>query len=250
MPRLFSTPGKVWKLKKSIYGLKQNPYNYFLYMKGKLEKLGFAQSTSDPCLFISPIVICLIYVDNALLVYRDQQAVDNLATNMRNKQMLFQVESDVASYLEVLIDQRPNIFIIMKQECLTKRVAEALFLNNNSMAATIVRTPATTYLPIDEEGEPGIGIYNYTSVAGVLNYLQGRSRIHITFAVFQVALYVDAPKRSHGLTRERIGRYLKGTLDKGLITRPAPLDGQTFSTDLFIDVALTCGLGTEQGTNP
>ena len=37
MPRLFSTPGKVWKLKKSIYGLKQSPRIYFLHMKGKLK---------------------------------------------------------------------------------------------------------------------------------------------------------------------------------------------------------------------
>ena len=71
MPRLFSTPEKIWKLKKSIYGLKQSSCNYFLHMKGKLEKLGFAQSTSDPRLFISLTVICLIYVDNVLLVYQD-----------------------------------------------------------------------------------------------------------------------------------------------------------------------------------
>ena len=83
-------------------------------MKGKLEKLGFAQSISDPCLFISPSVICLIYVDTALLVYRGQQAVDKLATDMRNKQMLFQVESDVAGYLGVLINRRPDGSIIMK----------------------------------------------------------------------------------------------------------------------------------------
>ena len=173
MPRLFSTPGKVWKLKKCIYGFKQSPHNYFLHVRGKFEKLGFAQSTSDPCLFISPTDICLIYVDDALLVYQDQQAVDKLATNMRNEQMLFQVESDVANYLGVLIDRRPDGTIIMKQEGLTKRVVEALFLNNNIKAATIVCTPATAYFTIDEEGKSGIGIYNYASVIGMLLYLQG-----------------------------------------------------------------------------
>jgi hypothetical protein len=56
IPRMFSAEGKVWKLRKSIYGLKQSPRNYFLYMKQKLEQLGFTQSNADPCLFISTTV--------------------------------------------------------------------------------------------------------------------------------------------------------------------------------------------------
>ena len=102
MPKLFSTPGKVWKLKKSIYGFKQSPHSYFLHMKGELEKLGFSQSIAKPCLFISPTAICLIYVDDAFIVYCDQQAVDKLVGNMKQEQMLFNVESDVAGYLGVL----------------------------------------------------------------------------------------------------------------------------------------------------
>jgi hypothetical protein len=75
MPRMFSAQGKVWKLRKSIYGLKQSPRNYFLHLKQKLERLGFTQSNADPCLFISTTVICLVYVDDALLLYQDQSAV-------------------------------------------------------------------------------------------------------------------------------------------------------------------------------
>ena len=85
IPKLFSTPGKVWKLTKSIYGLKQSPRNYFLHI---LEKLGFALSFADPCPFIAPTVICLIYMDDALLVYHDQQAVDKLAHDIKQEQML------------------------------------------------------------------------------------------------------------------------------------------------------------------
>jgi hypothetical protein len=60
MPKMFSVHGKVWKLRKSIYGLKQSPRNYFLHMKQKLETLGFTQSNADSCLFISTTVICLV----------------------------------------------------------------------------------------------------------------------------------------------------------------------------------------------
>ena len=67
MPKGFSEPGKVLKLKKSLYGLKQAPRNFFQHLKGKLEKIGFVSSDSDPCLFISDRVICIVYVDDTLL---------------------------------------------------------------------------------------------------------------------------------------------------------------------------------------
>ena len=118
---------------------------------------------------------------------------------MHNKQIIFQVESNAAGYLGVLTNRRPDGSIIMRQEGLTKHVVEALFLNNNSVTAIIVRTLATAYPPIDEDGEPGIGIYNCASIVDMLNYLQGHSRIDITFAVSQVARYVHVPKKSHEL---------------------------------------------------
>ena len=75
----------------------------------------------------------------------------------------------------------------------------------------------------------------------MLNYLQDHSPIDITFAVSQVARHVHAPNRSHGLALERIGHYLKGMLDKGLILRPTPLEDKTFSTDVFVDATFACG---------
>ena len=68
MPKGFREPGKVYKLKKSLYGLKQAPCNFFQHLKKNLEAVGFEQQIDiDPCLFISPKVICLVYVDNTLL---------------------------------------------------------------------------------------------------------------------------------------------------------------------------------------
>ena len=60
----------VWKLNKSLYGLCQSPRNYFLYTKAKLESMGFVQSIADPCVFMSAEVVCLIYMDDALLFLR------------------------------------------------------------------------------------------------------------------------------------------------------------------------------------
>ncbi len=61
---------------------------------------------------------------------------------------------------------------------------------------------------------------NYASVIGMLLYL-GHSRPYIAFATHQCARYTFAPKQSHKNALKRIGCYLKGTLDKGLILTPS-----------------------------
>ena len=62
-----------WRLNKSLYGLCQSPFNYFLYTKEKLNpKDLFVQSIADPCFFMSAEVICLLYVYIVLLFYKNK----------------------------------------------------------------------------------------------------------------------------------------------------------------------------------
>ena len=62
MPTGFSIKGKVWKLKKCLYGLVQSPRDFYQYNKKKLEQLGFKASETNLCLFIRDDVMILIYV--------------------------------------------------------------------------------------------------------------------------------------------------------------------------------------------
>jgi hypothetical protein len=83
----------------------------------------------------------------------------------------------------------------------------------------------------------------------MLQYLQGHSRPDISFAVLQASRYTFNPKRSHELALERIGRYLKGTIDGGLILKP-DLNESKYKIDIYVDAAFASGWGTELGTNP
>ena len=72
----------------------------------------------------------------------------------------------------------------------------------------------------DKEGLEAQGVHNYYSVIRMLLYLSGHSRPDIHFAVSQYARWSHDPKISHEEALERIGLYLKGTRDKGLILQP------------------------------
>jgi len=246
MPIGFAKEGHVWKLQRSLYGLAQSPRNFFLHTKAQLQKLGFTQSIADPCLFISRDVICLIYVDDALLFYKNPEAVDRLTKRMTEENIQFREEEDVAGFLGVHIDHKDDGSIHLTQKGLAERIVEALHLTDSSIRP--VETPATDYLPIDKNGESAHEMFNYPSVVGQLNYLSGHTRCDITMATSQVARFVHQPKRSHELALIRIGRYLKGTLDKGLILRPQNTDN--LKLDVYVDAAFACGWGTEESTNP
>ena len=120
---------------------------------------------------------------------------------------------------------------------LAQRIVEALHLDD---VTSTVETPADSYLPLDEDGEPPQGLYNYASVVGMLGYLQGHSCADITFAVSQVSRYKFCPKRSHELALEYIGRYLKRTIKEGLILNPNTTTGK-FKIDIYIDAAFASG---------
>ena len=60
-------PGKVLKIIRFLYGLKQIPHNFFHRLKSNLEGTGLEPIDDvDPCLFISNEVVCMVYVDYML----------------------------------------------------------------------------------------------------------------------------------------------------------------------------------------
>jgi hypothetical protein len=108
----------------------------------------------------------------------------------------------------------------LTQPGLTKRIIEALGLCSNF--STSIGTPVEKApLPKDADAPPATESFNYAAVVGMLLYLNGHSRPDIAFAVHQCARYTFCPTRKHELALIRIGRYLKGTMNQGLIMSPS-----------------------------
>jgi hypothetical protein len=230
MPRGWSEPGKVLKLKRSLYGLKQSPRNFFQFLKGKLEGIGFESCTDvDPCLFVSDKVICLVYVDDTLFYSPKPEYIDEVIQKLRDAEMDLEEEGSVAGFLGVHIERNEeDQSIKLTQKGLIKRIIEALDISHLPKK----HTPAAAEpLVLDADGDPPDSTYSYPSVVGMLQYLQAHSRPDITFAVSQCARYVHRTRRSHEVAVERIGQYLKGTQDEGLILRPTGL----FDIECFVD---------------
>jgi hypothetical protein len=98
----------------------------------------------------------------------------------------------------------------------------------------------------DENGEPQQDTFNYANVVGMLLYLLGHTRPVLAYSVSQVAQLMFNPKHSHKIVIKRMGRYLIGTKDKGMIIKPT----STIGIDAYPDADFASLYGYEDNNDP
>ena len=111
-----------------------------------------------------------------------------------------------------------------------------------------VATPAVDVLGKDEFGDPPTCSFSYSSVIGMIWYLERHTRPDISFATSQCARFAFNPKCCHELAMIRIGQYLKATRTNGLIYQP--LDSQHFEMDVHVDSDFMGIYGKELRSDP
>jgi hypothetical protein len=215
--RVYGRPGEfVLKLNRSVYGIRQAPRNFFQYLVKHMEEEGLKQLDNDPCLFVGKTVTAIVYVDDILLFSKSDDDINKVITNLHSRGIDIRKEGTAEGFLGVAIERvstGPIQQIKLTQAGLAKRVVEAHGLC--SKYSTSISTPAEAApLPKDANGDPPSGNFNYAAVVGMLLYLSGHSRPD------KCARYTFKPTRRHELALIRIGRYLKGTMDRGIIMTP------------------------------
>lgn len=247
MPLGFQIPGKVLKLKKTLYGLRQSPRAFWEYMVERMERCGMKQSKLDPCLFVGEKVIAVCYVDDLIFWARDEADIHNIAMQLREHEVDLEQETDAAGFLGIRMERDPTTGLLeMKQEGLINRVIEAMGLDVGMINPKW--TPAEgAPLVKDSEGAPASGTFSYSSVVGMLLYLSGHSRPDIAYAVNCAARYMFNPRKSHEEALKRIGRYLKATRHRGLIINPSSTG---LKIDAYPDADFAGMYGYENPTDP
>lgn len=108
----------VCRFKKSIYGLKQSPRNWFSKLTTNLIQINFLQSKADYSLFTKTvddtITVCLIYVDDLLIccnsVVQIQQLKAMLSSHFNMKDL-----GTLRYYLGIEIDRNPSGIFCRRQ---------------------------------------------------------------------------------------------------------------------------------------
>ena len=79
--------GKICKLRKSIYGLKQASRSWNLYFDEVVKGFGFIKNEEEPCVYRkasgSLLVFLFLYADNILLIGNNIQMLETVKSSLR-----------------------------------------------------------------------------------------------------------------------------------------------------------------------
>ena len=220
-PEGFVTKGQehfVCKLKRSIYGLKQSPCCWNSALDCQLKAMGFAQTTSDPCLYVSTegeMFVIAVYVNDIVLAGKSNRKMSEVKNALASK---FDVKDmgKLHYFLGVkVIQNQEGEKIWIGQPAYAESILQKFGMENAKPVSTPVDT-GTKLIKSTDESE-GVDQTLYQSAVGSLLYLSIGTRPDITYAVSNVAKFCANPNKQHLTAVKRILCYLKGTVDLGLL---------------------------------
>lgn len=206
---------RVCKLKKSLYGLKQAPRCWSDHFDVFIKSFGFKKSSADPCFYVfkeeNECIYLAIYVDDGLLAASSESLIDKFFTEL-NKMFKTTSTKNVNSFLGIEICCQNNGSIFINQRKYVEKIVERF----NLCDANVVSTPIDVSwdLNVTESLDSTVP---YREAVGNLMYLHVVSRPDIGFAINIAARALENPTKNHWSSVKRIIRYVKGTIDLGLL---------------------------------
>ncbi|KAJ4737614.1 Transposon Ty1-H Gag-Pol polyprotein [Rhynchospora pubera] len=210
------TIGKVCRLRKSLYGLKQSPRAWFDRFRRAMVGMGYRQINADHTVFIrhhkGHCTMLAVYVDDIIITGDDEKEIAQLKVQLGK---VFEVKDlgllryflgiEVARGAEgIVLSQRKYVLDLLKE--------------TGMLGCKPAVTPIDSKLKLSAEEGESVDRERYQRLVGRLIYLN-HTRPDISFAVSVVSRYMHDPRKGHMDAVYRILRYLKSAPGKGLIFR-------------------------------
>uniref|UniRef100_A0A1X7STY0 Reverse transcriptase Ty1/copia-type domain-containing protein n=1 Tax=Amphimedon queenslandica TaxID=400682 RepID=A0A1X7STY0_AMPQE len=220
MEEVYMSQPEGFKLKRSIYGLKQSPRCWNTTLDIQLKSMGFAQTKGDPCLYVStdgdPVIIA-VYVDDILIAAVTDEKISEVKAAIAER---FDVKDmgELSYFLGIKVVQDPTANTIWIGQ---PNYIESLISDFDMTNAKSCNTPINVGEKLSKATEESIRAdpEKYQSAVGRQLYLSTTTRPDIAFAVSSVAKYTSDPTVQHWKAVKHIIRYLTGTVGYGLMFR-------------------------------
>ena len=190
-----SAPPIVYKLLKSLYGLRQASRQWYTKLSYTIQQLGFVQSTADNSLFVhakgSLFTALLVYMDDIVITGNDPTCVATLKLVLVVKfgikdlgSLEFFLGLEIArSKKGVSLNQRKFALDILKETSI--------------MGCKPAKSPMEQQLKLSKDsGELLLDSSKYRRLIGKLMYLT-LSRPDITYAVNKLSQFLAKPRVPH-----------------------------------------------------
>jgi hypothetical protein len=215
--------GRVWRLLKSLYGLKQSPRQWHQKLKSELENLGYVQSLHDPALFYrlesdSYRSYLIMHVDDLLIAHGDIHVINTIKSELST---VFTItDLGIASkYLGIEVAQH-DAGIFIHQTAYVRSMCST-YSHLGIDLKTIPLPSSSSFTKLDSpysKGDAAVPADTsvYASLVGTLMYLAVNTRPDIAYAVNTMCQYMSAPSVAHLQGAVHIASYVANTADVGI----------------------------------
>ena len=204
--------GRVCKLRKSLYGLKQSPRAWNEKAAEFMRTQGLKPTSADPCVYTRrdrkqnvTLIVCL-YVDDGLVCASSKKEADDFMSALKRAFDVTINEPKTYVGMEITRDRRRKV-ISFSQEGYLRRVLQRFGMES----CTPLVVPMESAAKFDRLDSRERHDCPFREAIGCLNYLAIISRPDISFAVSKLSRYADCPQQAHWNGVKRVLRYLKGT---------------------------------------
>lgn len=216
---------KVCLLKKSLYGLKQSPRQWYLRFDSFILSCGFSRSKLDHCVYLkhtvckSPIYL-LLYVDDMLLASKSMSEINKLKNQLSSEfDMKDMGNARRILGIDIIRNRDKGTLKLSQEKYSTKMLSRFNMLNCKGVSVPLAKhfklslsqSPKT-----DEEAEKMLNI-PYSNAVGSLMYLMVCTRPDLAHRMSVVSRYMSNPGREHWQAVKWILRYVKTTVAYGLL---------------------------------
>lgn len=200
---------------KALYGLRQAPRAWYAKLSKCLIELGFERCPYEHAVYVNKtgdeLLVIGVYVDDLLVTGTKLSSIKEFKDQMNSRFEMSDL-GRLSYYLGLQVKQGSG-FIELNQGAYAKKILEKAGMWDCN--PTKLPMDPKESLSKDEEGKP-VDSTMFKSMIGGLRYLV-HTRPDIASSVGVVSRYMERPTILHQLAAKRILRYVKGTLNFGLV---------------------------------
>jgi len=209
--------GKVYKLIKSLYGLKQSGREWNLELDAHLRTMGFHSLSCAPCVYLRGTgdsrIIIAVYVDDMLITAPSRLAVDEVKTSILNKWKITD-NGPAKEFLKIKITRdRPARTITLDQRAYINGIIKEWVPDGGKswspMTESLNAAPKGYIPEADLKAK-------YPMLVGKLMWVSNTVRPDICFAVNTLARHMSKPTNETMQAALRVVKYLHQTKDEVL----------------------------------
>ena len=209
------TDAQVCRLRKSLYGLRQAPRNWFAKLAQALRVFGFVQSGADYSLFTMQrpgfILHVLVYVDDLIISGNDSAAISRFKSYLSSCFHMKDLGS-LKYFLGIEIARSASGLYLCQRKYALDILSEAGLLGAKPAEFPMEQNHSLATIDSPTYSDPE----RYRRLVGRLIYLT-ITRPELCYSVHTLAQFMQAPKEAHWNAALRVLHYIKAHPGQGLL---------------------------------